>query len=275
MQEIPVYVISLVRAQDRRHAISKHLQALGIRYKLIDAVDGREMSSDERSNVTAPGVILHPGAVGCYLSHLKAYEDIVRGQHPVALILEDDARLNPKFSSIIMRGLKNIDFDYCFLDCDDHNLSGPIFYDLDSRYNLDKLHKAFTLSAGPQTTHAYMITQAAAKARLEHAFPIQAAIDIYDHLPYAIHFRAIVSPKAAWVSEHSLVSFTSVRNDPAAIRAFRLLRRSPFFYLVRDFIRLKNFRRNRIMKKLVQEGRLSADRKWRVLPFGREVIVGQ
>ena len=40
-----------------------------------------------------------------------------------------------------------------------------------------------------------MITLAGAEKRLSAAFPIQKSIDLYDHLPYPIEFRAIVTPR--------------------------------------------------------------------------------
>ncbi len=272
-QYIPVFLISLARAQDRREAICHHLRDLNIEYRLIDAVDGAKMSEVDINAIVAKGIKMHPGAVGCYLSHLQAYETMKLENLPVALILEDDARLNPEIRTVLNGGLLFKDWDYCFLDCDDHNNEGPIFYDADSGHNIGGEFTAYALSSGPQTTHAYMITLNAALKRLEHAYPLMKSIDLYDHLPYAINFYAVVSPKAAWVSEYSLESFTSSKNSNIKSLSFISLRRWPIFYQLRDFITLKTFKRNILIKQLKKDGNLSADKRWKALPSGREILI--
>jgi glycosyl transferase, family 25 len=272
-QRIPVFVISLSRAVDRRLAIRNHLCEVGVQYELIDAVDGKSISQQNLVHLVAPGRTMHPGAVGCYLSHLQVYERMREENTQVALILEDDARLNPKLTALLSEGCKNLNWDYCFLDSDDHNDRGPVFYDVDSARPLGGGFTAYTLSAGPQTTHAYMITRAAALRRLENAFPMQCPIDLYEHLPYRIEFAAMVNPKGAWVSEHSLESFTSMKSVGVGQLSLVALRRWPVFYRIRDLLRLKAFRRNRMIRGLQLEGRLEADRRWKALPSGREILI--
>lgn len=270
---LPTFVISLKRAISRRQRICQHLDTIGLRYKLIDAVDGNALSNEEKVNILAPGVQIHPGAIGCYLSHLQVYKNIVADNISAALVLEDDAYLDPSFLSIMQHGCKSLEWDYCFLDSDDHNDRGPIYYDHDDAVLIAPEVWAYRLSAGPHTTHAYMITLRAARQRLECAFPMQRAIDLYDHLPYSINFRAIVKPKMAWVSEDSLTSFTSKRGEIPEPLNFAFLRRSPLFYRMRDLIRLKNVRRAWQVSALVRQGVLPNRGHWIPLPSGREIIV--
>ncbi|URI10256.1 glycosyltransferase family 25 protein [Aquincola tertiaricarbonis] len=269
---IPVFVVSLARAAERRRLICEHLAALGISYRLVDAVDGAKLSPSERDRYLPADSSMHAGAIGCYLSHIHIYEVMRDEQIPVALVLEDDARLSPRAVDLVQAEAAAFHFDYCFLDSDDHNDQGPIYYDKANAVAAPGGFRAHALSAGPQTTHAYLITLPAAQRRLSAAFPILRAIDLYDHLPYRIDFRAIVSPKLAWVSEHSLISFTSERNDDAQALSFAALRRSPAFYRLRDWLKLKNWRRSRAIRSLVRAGRLSAGGRWAPLPSGREVI---
>lgn len=273
IQRIPIFVISLARAPERRLAVCEHLQSLGLQYELIDAVDGNAMPPGEIERLVAPGRKMHSGAVGCYLSHLIVYERMQLKGLEVAMVLEDDARLDPRVSALLIQGCSSLDWDYCFLDSDDHNNRGPIFYDPRSAKRLGAGFTAYELSAGPQTTHAYMITRAAAGRRLEHAYPLYDAIDLYEHLPYRIVFVSMVNPKGAWVSEYSLQSFTSAKNGSLEELSLAALRRWPLFYRARDLLRLKTFRRNRLVKHLQQEGRLERDRPWRALPSGREILV--
>lgn len=272
-QAIPVFVVSLARAPERRAAICRHLEQLGVEYRLVDAVDGGTLAADYVSSIVAPGMTMHPGAIGCYLSHLHIYEAMREQNILLACVLEDDAHLDPRIVSLLRDGCDAASFDYCFLDSDDHNEIGPIYYDADSGVALNHSFTAYTLSAGPQTTHAYMITKEAALQRLTHAYPLSEAIDIYTHLPYPIRFSSLVNPKGAWVSAHSLASFTSAKQDSAEQLSLRFLRRWPWFYRLRDMVRLKNFRRNLRIRGLVRLGKLPAGHRWKALPSGREILL--
>lgn len=272
-QKIPVFVISLARAPERRATISQHLTGLGIEYRMIDAVDGKAMEASKIAEIVAPGKQMHPGAVGCYLSHIKVYEIIRDEDIEVALVLEDDARLNPRVKNLLVNGCNYLDWDYCFLDCDDHNDLGPVFYDADSGKTLGSGFIAYSLSSGPQTLHAYLITRSAAMNRLAHAFPLERPIDLYDQLPYPIHFCSLISPKAAWVSEYSLDSFTSVKSGSRDDLSLLYFRRWPIFYRFRDLVRLKDLKRNHLIKQLQAEGKLAVGPRWRALPSGREVLI--
>ena len=268
----PTFVVSLARAHDRRAAVCKHLQELGITFRLIDAVDGRALPANEVATMVEPGQTMHPGAIGCYLSHLEIYRQVLAEQIPLALILEDDARLSPRCVNFLQTVKPTSAFDYCFLDSDDHNDRGPIFFDPDDATELAPGYCAYRLSAGPHTTHAYMITLECARKRLAHAFPLRKPIDLYDHLPYPIVFRAIVTPKLAWVSEHSLVSFTSQKDVSTRSLSFSWLRKYPIFYKLRDFLRLRHWRQRRVAQRLVAEGVLPSGHRWTALPQGRDVL---
>ena len=44
-QEISIFVVSLARATDRRAAMARHLQDMGLSFEITDAVDGRALSA--------------------------------------------------------------------------------------------------------------------------------------------------------------------------------------------------------------------------------------
>jgi len=273
MQSIPVLVISLARATDRRTAICSHLERLEIEYELVDAVDGSALTDVDIAKYVAPGQKLHRGAVGCYMSHVRAYEAIVSRNIPVALVLEDDARVDRRVKGLIATGLASLDFDYCFLDSDPHNDGGPVFYDADARVPLANGIFAYELSGGPQTLHCYFVTLEGARRRLTCAYPIRRPIDLYGHLPYVPRFRAVVSPKLAWVGEQSLVSLTSTKSVSPSTLRMRFLRKYPWFFLLRDWLLMKELRWRWTIPHLVSEGRLARGRNWRPLPEGRDVLL--
>jgi GR25 family glycosyltransferase involved in LPS biosynthesis len=194
-------------------------------------------------------------------------------QIPAALVLEDDARVNPKLARLLQEGLEFDDWDYCFLDGDGHNEKGRIFYDAGSGREIGSGFRCYRLSDGPQTTHAYMITRQAALKRLEHAYPLVKAIDIYAHLPYEIRFWAVVSPKAAWVSEHSLESFTSKRNVSQDQLSLGWLRKWALFYKIKDMIKLRGLKDHLEVRRLKRQGVLADDCKWKAIPFDRQILL--
>ncbi len=269
-QKLRIYVISLARAAERRAAISAHLQALGLKYELVDGVDGRALPAEEHARLLAPGVTFQsPGVVGCYMSHMAVYRRLIEAGDTAALVLEDDAALNPAVVPLLRSGLATLDFDYCFLDCG--NDREPVFYDPDARLSLGHGFTAFALSGGPEGTHAMIVTREAAALRLRHGLPIQHAFDFYDTLPGRPRFVAMLAPRGAGVATTSLHSMISTRREQGA-PAFASLRRQTWFPPLRDTLRLRPVKGLFLRRRLLREGRLAAGTRWRLLPQGREVL---
>lgn len=271
MPAIPVFVVSLARAVERRADITAHLDRLGVAYELLDAVDGRALPEAERRALLAPGVDYPPGVIGCYLSHMELYRRFLATEAPVALALEDDARLNPAFVPVLRQGLARHDFDYCFLDYAAEGEFGPVYYDAADGVEIAPGFTAYTTHAGPATTHAYLITRAAAERRLAHALPIHRPVDQYSPLPYRPHFRALVSPRGAGASEWSLSSEITTARDHRAALSFRTLRRLPGYYALRDALHLERYRLWLGVHALQRAGVLPPGGRWRPLPPGRPI----
>jgi hypothetical protein len=132
-------------------------------------------------------------------------------------------------------------------------------------------YTAHATHGGPATTHAYLITKQAATRRLEHEFPIRQPVDIYSVLPYRPLFRAIISPRAAGVSEESMRSFTSARDHSGQL-SLRWLRRIPWYYDLRGALSRDLRALRRQVPDLVRNGRLPAGGDWRPLPIGRRIV---
>lgn len=99
MQQIPVYVINLDRRPDRWAVMSEQLDRLGIEAERVPAVDARLLAKQEaweaETNGNPPMFSRHVyiGGAACCLSHCAALGTFLETDHPVALILEDDAEL--------------------------------------------------------------------------------------------------------------------------------------------------------------------------------------
>ncbi len=270
-QKIHIFVISLDRAPERRRSIEQHLSSLDLTYEIVDAVDGKLLSTEECDKLLAPGVSYAPGVIGCYLSHLSVYQKILDREISLALILEDDARLNPRIVSSLRSGKLSSNFEYCLLDCDSADGKSTIYYDLDSAEELLPGISIYSTNTPPVLLHAYLLTNDGARRRLECALPIKQPVDVYWHLPYIPVIKVCVRPKGASVSEYSRQSFISNRHDKTPLR-FKYLRKFSFALTVRDWLRLKPIKNMIAVYKLKKNGVLAPNRRWRAMPSGRNIL---
>lgn len=91
------FVIHLARAERRRPQVEALRGALPMPVHVIEAVDGRAMTPNEIASVYRPRLYrprypfaLGAGEIGCFLSHRKAWREIVARDLDAGLIVEDD-----------------------------------------------------------------------------------------------------------------------------------------------------------------------------------------
>ncbi|WP_157981043.1 glycosyltransferase family 25 protein [Pseudidiomarina insulisalsae] len=102
-----VLVINLERSPERWRNVKAQLEATGLPFERIDAVAGDTLGETAIARVFDSDAArnnyhyqLSRGEIGCYLSHLKAWQTILDEQLDYAIVLEDDVVLDPKFSSL-------------------------------------------------------------------------------------------------------------------------------------------------------------------------------
>lgn len=89
---LPVYIVNLAADTDRLAATMAQLQPYRfLDLYRIDAVRGRDIP-DHACHILTGNAWSHEnkGTLGCFLSHLKAWEFVARQDAPFALIVEDD-----------------------------------------------------------------------------------------------------------------------------------------------------------------------------------------
>jgi glycosyl transferase family 25 len=106
---LQIYIISLKQDTEKREVISEILEDFGLKFTFIDAIYGNQLSEDaisltrEKSvgTIISRGYSATPGEIGCTLSHLVAYQDILDKNIDWACILEDDVILDTRFKVFI------------------------------------------------------------------------------------------------------------------------------------------------------------------------------
>ena len=122
---IPIYVINLKRNPERKLFIQRQLDAFGLDYQFVDAVDKYDLESPEYRTHIAHSLgineanleykyskLVHTktnkafrseglGRIACLLSHVKTHNLILENHHHVACVVEDDAVLLPTFPSLL------------------------------------------------------------------------------------------------------------------------------------------------------------------------------
>lgn len=122
---IPIFVISLENATNRRASLLAQLDGFDLEYRVFNAVDGRhglpgelEVLIDRDASMANLGRPMADVECACALSHIEVYRLILNLDLGGAIVFEDDASLKPEFPKLLDRiEFEKIDmlmFDYGF-----------------------------------------------------------------------------------------------------------------------------------------------------------------
>lgn len=168
------FLVNLENEKERLAAITAQLKRLGVAYERISAINGKNLSQQERSASVnhfrwwcAVGRPCRPGEIGCALSHYSIYRRISHDLSPVC-ILEDDVILDLNFNRIV---------EYVETHCDcsrpqvillsDHT-GAPLLNDF--KCGVKRCHE-------DKYTEGYIITPKAASALLKANLPMECPCD--------------------------------------------------------------------------------------------------
>lgn len=114
----PIYVINLAKDTARMASMARQLTAQGLQYERIEAVNGRELTAEQRKVSYSPfwgyflqGRALTNAELGCSLSHRKIWQLMIERGQEWAVIFEDDAELLSQFSTQ-MQSIENETYDF-------------------------------------------------------------------------------------------------------------------------------------------------------------------
>lgn len=104
-------IIHLARATGRRAHVDWLRSEAPFPAEVLDATDGRELATwpvEPRFSPRYPFDLV-PGEVGCFLSHRRAWQQILDNGLDYALVLEDDVHLAPGFAETVRVAADHID----------------------------------------------------------------------------------------------------------------------------------------------------------------------
>ena len=105
MLNLQTIVISLLRSPQRREKAQSELSKTKLEWSFLDAVDGSQFQQSPpeypaKKVKRLQGYDLTPNEIGCYLSHMKAWQICIAHKQPT-LIFEDDFILLPHFEKTL------------------------------------------------------------------------------------------------------------------------------------------------------------------------------
>lgn len=194
MQAMKTYVVNMEKDTQKRTRIEAQLvNHPELEYQIWKAVEGRKLSEQEQKEMVRPEFYSRYGrnatlpAIGCALSHIGIYRDMISTHTRYALVLEDDA--------ILSSDLK-LDYICKMLDTEEPVailLTPDFWYQKNiEKLKVDSIYNIYRLNDGYMTS-GYAINLAAAKLILPKLFPVQFTADAWSaFISYGVKLYGIV-----------------------------------------------------------------------------------
>lgn len=250
------FVINLERSTVRRASIQQQLNAQGIEFEFVKAVDGATLTDEYLAQISNMEElekrphIMRKGMYGCILSHHGIYQRIVAEDIPYALILEDDIEIQPGFKAVLEDLESKIHPNEAILLFSQNNFMPTVF----SKQHAEEVANNHLLAYPMEpwalgSTAGYIISKAAAQGMVDYMLPLHIGPDAW------IAFyrdKAIGSLRCLTPFLVKPAGFTSdidyVNSNSALGRAVAFIKKHRVF----PFKQLLDYRRKRALAKSIQ-----------------------
>lgn len=217
------YVINLASQIKKKEHIISECKKLNLDFEIYNAVNGAELSEEfiNKNVLDYPNCYLTKGEIGCALSHINIYKEIVRNNLPYALILEDDAVLDPSLVDFIK-------------DFENYNKKQGIFLLIGyfkyiknkktviGRFPIYPIESAFYATG-------YIITLDAAKKMINFLFPIRYEADVFKIFSMCAGVKIYATVPHLVSSNDKDKSNSTLEQDRKKVKLQRKLYRSKVF----------------------------------------------
>lgn len=181
--DVPCYIINLDSKPELFNRSLKNVMDSGFKNVMrIPAVNGNELPNEYLKNILTVKtyndldkprenheVIFNKPGVGCFLSHIKIWEEMLKNNQDWVLVLEDDVELDSNFKNNYTNFINHIGLDT------DLVLLGYTLLRHAPKRKENKL-KIEGLFWG---THCYLISKEGARKALENCYPMELQVDAY------------------------------------------------------------------------------------------------
>jgi len=166
------YVLNLDKRPDRWETFAKHEEPKCLSYQRFTAIDGSKLSPNKQLQRIFEGndYNMREGMVGCAMSHIKMWIELINSYYESFCILEDDLEFVPNFREKFIHAYTNLpkDWDICFLG---HHLwkkfKTPDNFDKETNPVLQKWNTLESLKFSMGGTGGYIISKKGAKGMLD------------------------------------------------------------------------------------------------------------
>lgn len=193
--DIPVWIINLKCDTERLQFMQQQMDRLRIDYRIIEAIDGRSLSENEKMPYSKTialrdfGRELTPGEIGCALTHIRIWNLMIEENIDELLVLEDDVHIGIGLIEVL-KHRDRLPKDYQHVNFSTNARQDPFGEFVTDIYRVS--HHA----ERPYSTLAYLLTKAGAHKLLNLVSPLYMPIDnfitITDIVSYGIYPRVAV-----------------------------------------------------------------------------------
>ncbi|HWK64580.1 MAG TPA: glycosyltransferase family 25 protein [Rhizobiaceae bacterium] len=198
MDQLPFYVVNLARSPDRRAAMKRRLDTLGLAHAFFDGVDasrGEHLPVSRYAPRWARWLRQRPmsaAEIGCFASHYRLWQQCASGAEPM-IVMEDDVTVDDGFADVVPL-VRDAVTGSGFV-----RLAGLNEVDSMTIRQLDACYRLARLLKGPAGTQCYAISPGGAGKLLAGADrwiePVDDYLDrFWSHgvqsmaiLPYRVH----------------------------------------------------------------------------------------
>jgi len=165
-----VFIINLPESVERKEYMLTQCKALSLDVEVFNAVAGRKLTPEEVSMHTRTlSEVATPGELGCALSHISIYRNIIENNIPYALILEDDIIINKDLPLILDEVSQSINKKEIILLNQAKQYLNKVVRTIPG-YSIHPMAEA-------DLTCSYIITRDAAVAMLDFLYPVWLLAD--------------------------------------------------------------------------------------------------
>lgn len=135
-----VYVVNLEKDIDKLNYMNSLLTKENIKFERFNAVYGKNLSKEYINSVTSYFCknLCSKGMIGCALSHISIWKDILEKKYKNAVIFEDDIYFDENYKVNLMNSLNELpdEWDILYLGCgglcdkDRYNVFVKIFFNI-------------------------------------------------------------------------------------------------------------------------------------------------